>query len=232
MGRDRHHVAQRAMGLDQRVQGQRLADRVALEAVVDEGDGAVQVREALGLGDHQEGQLLAAAGDDRLDVRLEGRVMEWMHAHADAAMRVERAIEQMQHQQHVLRLAADGRAVLAVQRDVEDRPHPRLQFQALDHAGLDAAVMVDDRQDDGCFAFFEEGVGRVDGRGHAARDEKERRRAGSLAEPGPTILPSKADRQSRVSIGSGTRRGTAGARGRPPEGPPKAVGVAPLTAGA
>ena len=64
----------------------------------------------------------------------------------------------------MVHLAAYWRAVLVVQRDVEDGAHLGLQLQALGHARLDAGVVVADRDVRCCVAFVEEGRARGHGR--------------------------------------------------------------------
>ena len=78
---------------------------------------------------------------------------------------VERACAEIDHQSRVRGLATDRRAVFAIECDVEHRPEFGLQFEALAHARLDAAIVVADGQRGGrCFVGIEQRVAWVGGR--------------------------------------------------------------------
>jgi hypothetical protein len=95
-------------------------------------------------------------------------VVQVMHPHAHPAMRVQGPVEQGAHQVELLRLAAHRRAVLQVERHVEDGVagvfgHLRLQLQALDHAFFDPRVVVAHGQGGRTGLGAEEGLAWVDG---------------------------------------------------------------------
>jgi hypothetical protein len=93
--------------------------------------GALQVGHAARLGDHQVGQPVARLRRTMVDHLLEQRVVDRQHPHADAAEAVVGAVDQLGDQVRLLDLAADRRAVLAVERDVEHRAQLGLQRRLL-----------------------------------------------------------------------------------------------------
>jgi hypothetical protein len=161
--RQRPHVLQRAVRLHQRVQRD-----VGAAAGIDRGRGALQFCRVARLGAHQVGRAPARRQHDGHHVG-EARVVHRQHAHAHAAEAVERIGQQPGDQVRLLDLAAHGRAVLVVQRDVEHRAQLGLQLQALAHARLDAAVVVADRQRrHGTLVGVEQGLAGVQGGDHRA----------------------------------------------------------------
>ena len=114
----------------------------------------------------------AVAGLARDDGHVVGerRVVHGMHPGRDARAGG-RITRQGGDQFGMGALLAHRSAVFAVQRDVEHAvaefgSHLGLQGQALAHAGLDAAVVVADRQHHGPGLCFEQGLRRMDeGRG-------------------------------------------------------------------
>ena len=155
MGGDRLHIAQRTMGFDQHMDGQGFLDPMMLEAGIDEIAGLLHIRQMARLGHHQISQAVTSGRDQALDIGFEARMTQRMNSCADPAMPVVRAVQERGQQQHMISFAADRRTVFAVERDVEQGPHLRLHRQTLDHARLDAAVMVDNRQQGRNFAGFE-----------------------------------------------------------------------------
>ena len=73
-------------------------------------------------------------------------VMDRVQSRADTVVHVGGRIDEFGHPMRVFGLAAHRRAVLAIERDVEDRPHLALHRKALAHARLDARVVVADRK--------------------------------------------------------------------------------------
>jgi hypothetical protein len=129
---------------------------------VDAGGRACDVGRAAGLGDHQVGQSAAHAAHQQVHHLLEPRVVHGLQAGAHAPETVGRRGHQLGDEVGVLDLAAHGRPVLAVQRDVEHRPEFGLQLQALAHAHLHPGVVVAHGQGCGCrFAGVEQSVPRV-----------------------------------------------------------------------
>jgi hypothetical protein len=96
---------------------------------------------------------LAEAARDGDHVAREGRVVDRVHAHADAHAGPG-GQRQLGDQRRMLGLAAHRGAVLAVEGDVEHAGaellgHLGLEREALLHARLDAAVVIAHRQADG-----------------------------------------------------------------------------------
>ena len=153
---DRLDVAQRAVGLDQRVQ----RDRAGTGARVDGGSGAIDVGDAVDLGQHQVGQARAGGADDGRDVGGERGVVDRMDARADAAEAVLCRLQRLGDEVRMLGLGADRRAVFAIERHVEHRAELALQREALLHQRFDAGVVVARRQRRGRLAGVEEHVPR------------------------------------------------------------------------
>ena len=163
---DGKHLAQRAVGLDQRMQGHRPA-----AGCVDGLRGALHVGQAVGLGQHQVGRAHCRT-QHRAQHVPETRVLQRQQPHADAAVLVVAAAQQRGDEVRLLDLAAHRGAVLVVQRHIEDRTHLRLQLQALAHAHLDACVVVAHRQGRAEVVAVEQRLaraGRVCGRVHQSR---------------------------------------------------------------
>ena len=162
MRRDRIDVAQRAVCLDEAVHGQTCGCAVHADVVVDLVAGAPHVGEPARLGHHQVREARAGATDERVELLLEGRMVHGMHPRADPAVAVLGRHHELCDEVRMLGLAADGRAVLAVERHVEDRPPLGLQREALVHARLDAGVVVAHGQRRQRLAGVEQRVARSD----------------------------------------------------------------------
>lgn len=89
---------------------------------------------------------MARLGNEGVDIGLERRVAPGVDPCADAAEAIGLAVRQFCNQQGLLGLAADRCAVFRIECDVEHGAEFRLQRQALAHAGLDAAIVIDDGQ--------------------------------------------------------------------------------------
>ena len=151
------------MRLDQRVHRRTLWQADAPRGVVDHGDRALHVVQVARLGQHQVRQPPAGARDERQHVVGEGGVIERVHTRADTAEVVLARQHQFGDPAHMRGLGAHGRAVLAVERDVEHRAQARLQRQALEHAVLGAAVVIADGNTRRKVAVFEEDLPRMHG---------------------------------------------------------------------
>jgi hypothetical protein len=117
---------------------------------VDGADGGVHVGHRLHLGQHDVRQALTHLPRNRRNVLGKSRMVDRMHPHRHARLG-RRGLDQRHHQRGVLGFGTGGRAVLAIERDVEHAGaelfgHLGLQLQALAHARLDAAVVVAHRQ--------------------------------------------------------------------------------------
>ena len=103
------------------------------------------------LGNHDVAELLAGLAGDGGDVLLERGMVRPDGPGPPRAPSALANASQRHDQRGMLGLAADRRAVLAIERHVEDAgaellAHLRLQLQALAHPRLDAAVVVAHRQ--------------------------------------------------------------------------------------
>ena len=141
------------------------AREIPLHALV-ETHGALQIGHAAHLRDHQVRELRAGLADERLRDRVEGLVVDRRQPRTDPSEAVVRADQQLGDQLRMLGFAADRRAVLGVERDVEHRPELGLQLQALAHARLDAGIVIADRQCRARLAGAEQREPRVQGAGH------------------------------------------------------------------
>ena len=137
---DGKHVAQGAVGFDQRVQRHRSATGRCHGLRC-----ACHIGQAIRLGQHQVGGR-HGGGQQHGQHIGKLRVVHRQQAHAHTAMLVVGAGQQCRDQQRMLDLATHGRAVFVVQRHVEHRAHLRLQAQALAHQRLGAGVVVAHRQ--------------------------------------------------------------------------------------
>jgi hypothetical protein len=112
----------------------------------------------------------------------------------------------------MLEFAADRRAVLAVERDVEDGTELGLHLQALAHAHLDAGIVVADRQLGGQqLAGIEERLARMDrvrGKGRWVHDvglAKQGRPAPRRDRPSGIVSPARAgEADARRPVRGGT----------------------------
>ena len=101
-------------------------------------------------GQHDMTQTMACFANDACNVCMKSRVINRVHSHRDSRIRV-CAQCQFRHQCCVLGFAADGRAVFAIQGDIEHAHaklllHLSLQLQAFAHARFDTAVVIANRQ--------------------------------------------------------------------------------------
>ncbi len=165
-------VAQRAVGLHQRVQRNLAREPHRARGHVHGMDGGLEVGGVARLGNHEVGQARAGVAQQHLQHALELRMAVRHDAGAHAVELVGRRLHQLGDEVGVLHLAAHRRAVLAVQRDVEHRAQLGLQGQALAHARLDARVVVADRQRGGRVAVLEQDVARMGGGGHRRGSSK------------------------------------------------------------
>ena len=141
--------AQRAVGLDQDVDGD-LAVQAHFHAYAFDGFGGVEgVVGGVDLGDGDVGQPGAGDADEDVEVADEGGVVDVVDADADAAVAVGVAGGQASGHFGVFGFAADGGAVFAVQGDVEDGAGLGLAFQAFLHQFFGAGVVVADGEDCG-----------------------------------------------------------------------------------
>ena len=157
---DRVDLAQRAVRLDQHVDGQRLVGGTAAEIcedAVDLGAGLRHVGRVARLRNHQVRQSAARPTQQRLKLVGEGRVVDGVHTRPDAPVAVGLGHHHLGHKVRVLVLAAHRGAVFAVEGDVEDRPKSGLQFEALVHARGNPCVVIAHRQHRHAFIGVEQG---------------------------------------------------------------------------
>ena len=132
---------------------------------IEQAARALDVLHRFHLGDHHVAQLAPRLARDGGDVLLEGVMPDRVDAHRHARLVAGQRSER-HDQGRVLGFTADGRAVFAVQRHVEDAGaellgHLGLQLQALAHPRLDAAVMVANGQGTGLCLRAEEDFTRM-----------------------------------------------------------------------
>jgi hypothetical protein len=144
---DLEGMVNRERRFDQHVQRQCLGTR-GIEGL----DRSVHVFERLDLGHHQVAQAMTRPPCNGDQVTSESRVVDRMDPRADAHA-WSGGERKFGDQCRMFRFAAHGRAVLAIERDVEDagtkfRDHLGLQCEALAHARFDPAVVIADRQHD------------------------------------------------------------------------------------
>ena len=156
-------VVNRQRRLDQHVQRQ---SRSRGRTHIRQGfDNALNIGCRIDLGNHQVAQPVTRLADDGGNVRLKGRMVNRVHTRCHAGTGG-CGQQQRNHQRGVISLAAHGRAVFAVQRDVKHAgaellAHLGLQLQAFAHARLNAAVVVANRQNAGCGLSAKKNVTRV-----------------------------------------------------------------------
>ena len=184
MRRHLEHVAQRAVGFDQRVQRDGPLQARLGAQLVDGVRRVLQIIEVARLRDHEVRELGAGLGQQHFQHRHKRRVIERHHAGTDAAKGVQLGGGQLSDQMRVLDFTADGGTVLAIQRHIEHRAEFGLQLQALPHPHFHAAIVVTHRQLGHGVAFFnphvlgvaQSGHGRGGGKGGSFRQEKSRGR--------------------------------------------------------
>ena len=154
-------LAQGTVGLDQHVHRQRARQAAG-------GLDAAQFADLFGgvgggahLGNGDEGQSIAGAADQDLEVALPVRVGDVVDARSDAAEVVLGAIDDLDHHARVLGLGPRARAVLAVAGDVEHRAELLLQLERLEHQLLGAGVVVDGGEGGEGFFAGEQDLGGV-----------------------------------------------------------------------
>ncbi len=145
---DPRGVGERAVRLDQHVDGDRLRDAELDAGRLDERAHFGRVGRAADLRQRQVRGRARRAQDDA-HVVAPVRVGNVVDTHADAPEAVRLAADERGDARRVLGLAADGRAVLAVERDVEDGTELGLQRERFEHQLLAARVMIAARQDRG-----------------------------------------------------------------------------------
>ena len=136
------HLAQGAMGLDQDVhrQGPRQG-AVGLDAA-QFADLGVHILRRAHLGQGDEGQALACAAHQNLEVFDPVRMSDVVDAHTHAAKVVVCAIHQLRHHVRMLGLRPSACAIFAVAGEVEDRAQFLLQLQGLEHQLVGTGIVI------------------------------------------------------------------------------------------
>ena len=136
------------------------------------GNSLQHIGHRFDLGHHQVAQAMTGASGNGDHVAVKGRMVDRVHAHADAHAGPGGQRE-FGDERGMLRLAAHGGAVFAIEGDVEHAGaellgHLGLEREALLHARLDAAVVVAHGQRHGAGLRAQQHFGGMDGfAGHA-----------------------------------------------------------------
>ena len=138
-------------------------DARCLGGLVDAIGHACHFHHVAHLGHRDVGEAAAGKAYEDIDV-LRPRIVVWIvDAHANAVETVVVAVDERGGQFGVCALLADGGAVFAVERDVEDGAKGLLQGERFAHQFFCARVVVADRQLSRKGIVLEQNLGRVHG---------------------------------------------------------------------
>ena len=184
---------------------QRGAPAVQPGRIVDLRNRLLQVGQVARLGQLQVGQPVTGAADQGVHIVGERRVIDRVHPRPDPAEAVVGRQRQLGHHPHVRRLGAHRRAVLTVERDVEDRAQFGLQRQRFAHALFCAAAVVAHRQIERGIALVDQRVAGQQRSGHGGWG---RRRARSAQKKGLAAMCRPALAGMRSPVGPPPPRAT------------------------